>query len=84
LFLVREPLGPALEGAQIKRLKELYLFLHQETKKGTAGAMSKHGSANDNLSFAESTAEASGIDKRTVERAASRGDAIVGLSIDAV
>jgi hypothetical protein len=28
---------PALEAAQVKRLKELYLFLHPETKKGATG-----------------------------------------------
>jgi hypothetical protein len=29
--LAREFLGPALEAARSKRLKELYLFLHPET-----------------------------------------------------
>jgi hypothetical protein len=29
--------APALEAAQIKRLKELYLFLHPETKHGAVG-----------------------------------------------
>lgn len=49
----------------------------------------RQGSASDNLSFASATADANGKDKRSVERAAARGEAlgnvlhdVVGTSLD--
>lgn len=47
-------LSPALEAAQIKRLKELYLFLHPETKNGTAG---KHRPKTQVSQFAKPDSE---------------------------
>ena len=50
--------------------------MHPETKAGVAGAKAKHGSANENSSFAAATAIATGRNKRTIEIAASRGAAL--------
>jgi hypothetical protein len=73
----------------IFRRKAIYEELHPETKAGAAGGHAKHGSASDNLSFAASTADATGKDRRTVERAAARGEAlgddlgaVTGTSLD--
>lgn len=61
----------------------IYATLHPETKQGAA-----RWDQNDKLSFSSSTAEATGRDKRTVERAAARGKAlakdldIAGTSLD--
>lgn len=54
----------------------LYEVLHPETRAGVAGANSKHGRANDNLSFASDTASKTGVATKTVEREAARGAAI--------
>ncbi len=87
--LIRCNLTPAQEASAVFRRKFIYEQLHPETKAGAAGGHAKHGSASDNLSFAESTAAATGKDKRTVERAAARGEAlgddlndIAGTSLD--
>ncbi|WP_141098370.1 hypothetical protein [Rhodoblastus acidophilus] len=58
------------------RVGEIYELLHPETKAGTAGANARWNDASDNLSFASATSEATGKDKRTVERAAARGEAL--------
>jgi ParB-like chromosome segregation protein Spo0J len=59
-----------------QRRKDIYLALHPETRQHAAGGHAKHGSASDNLSFAEETASKTGQNRRTVERDAARGSAI--------
>jgi hypothetical protein len=59
----------------IFRRKAIYEELHPETKAGVAGANARWN-AGDNLSFASSTADATGKDRRSVERAAARGEAL--------
>jgi hypothetical protein len=49
--------------------------LHPETRVGVAGANARWN-ASDNLSFASSTADATGKDRRSVERANARGEAL--------
>jgi ParB-like chromosome segregation protein Spo0J len=82
--LCRSDLTPAQEAIAIARRKEIYEALHPETRRGVAGAEAKHGRATDNLSFAESTADARGKSKRTVERAAKRGEDIAPESLEKV
>ncbi|MBB4955359.1 ParB family chromosome partitioning protein [Agrobacterium vitis] len=48
-------------------LKQVYERLHPETKAGTAGAMAKHGAANEIFSFAADTAEKIGLSRRSIE-----------------
>ncbi len=50
------------------RRKEIYEALHPETKAGVAGGKARQGSANDIMSFAEDTAQRTGVTERTVER----------------
>lgn len=87
---VRNELSPAERAIAIDRRKAIYEALHPETKAGVAGGKARQGSASDKLSFAESTAEATGKNKRTVERDAHRGGQVgadqlrdvVGTSLD--
>lgn len=91
---IRCALTPAQEDSAIFRRKAIYEELHPETKAIYAGGGFKGnrhtGSLeSDNLSFTSSTAEATGKEKRTVERAAARGKAlgddlaeIAGTSLD--
>ncbi len=79
---------PSQEASAIFRRKAIYEELHPETKAGVAGANARWN-ASDNLSFASSTADATGKDKRSVERAAARGEAlgddlgaVTGTSLD--
>jgi hypothetical protein len=69
----------AIEAAEqlaaTARRKEAYEAMHPETKAHVAGGMARQGAANDNLSFAADTAAKTGVNKRTVERNASRGEA---------
>lgn len=53
----------------------IYERMHPETRGGMAGALAKHGYANDTMSFAEATAEKLGVSMRSVQRlvAAGRG-----------
>jgi hypothetical protein len=74
--LCRANLSPAQEAAAITRRKQVYESLHPETRAGVAGGKARQGSASDTVSFAASTARATGKNKRTVERAAARGKAI--------
>lgn len=68
--LARNDLNALERGEHLARRKEIYEALHPETKKGTAGALAKHGtSATDMLSFAENTAAQTGQSARTVRRA---------------
>jgi ParB-like chromosome segregation protein Spo0J len=87
--LCRAELSPAEAAYQSDRRKEIYEQLHPETRRGAAGGHGKHGSASDNLSFAEDAAAKTGRDKRTIYRDAARGAAlgevlkdIVGTSLD--
>jgi len=52
-------------------LKQVYERLYPETKAGVAGALAKHGSANEIFAFAESAAEATGLSRRSIELAVS-------------
>lgn len=92
--LVRRVLGEADTAYMTARRKELYEALHPETRRHVAGAHASNavqGNASDNLSpaFAEDTATATGVDRRTIERRAARGAAlgedlerIAGTSLD--
>lgn len=53
----------------IGRRKEIYEKLNPETKHGVAGANARHGSANDKMSFAKSTAEKMKRNEKLVQRA---------------
>ena len=69
-------LTPAERALFTRRRKDIYLALHPETRAGVAGAERKHRGANDKLSFAENTAAQTGVDRRTIERDAARGEAL--------
>ena len=71
--LIRANLTPAQEASATARRKAIYEVMYPETKAGTAGGLSRQGSATDNLSFAAATSDATGKDERTVRRAAARG-----------
>jgi ParB family transcriptional regulator, chromosome partitioning protein len=70
--LFRAELSKLDRGDHFLKRKLIYEELHPETKKGVAGAMAKHGSANDNLSFAEDTAKKMGGSLKTIERDVAR------------
>lgn len=75
--LIRAELTPADRALFVFRRKEIYLLKYPETAQGVAGAIARHAAdASDNLSFAESTAQATGQSKKTVERDAARGEKI--------
>jgi len=88
--LIRCNLTPAQEASAVFRRKFIYEQLHPETKAEAFKGNRHTGSlADDNLSFTRATADATGKDKRTVERAAARGEAlgddlndIAGTSLD--
>jgi hypothetical protein len=86
-----QPLGGALRGetgrsrkaAQIKRLKELYVFLHPETKHGAVGKhrpksqssqIANSEDAESAVRFAKVEAANTGRDESTIKRAAARGE----------
>ncbi|MEK4035804.1 hypothetical protein WOC76_04420 [Methylocystis sp. IM3] len=79
--LMRSNYTPAQQAAAVSRRKAIYEELHPETRAGVSGGKARQKSASDNLSFAEITAEATGKDRRTIERAAARGKAL-GDDID--
>jgi N6-adenosine-specific RNA methylase IME4 len=85
--LVRSELSPIERALHVARRKKLYETLHPETKAKVAGGKARQGTASDNLSFAESTAKATGKNRRSVERDAARGDLdgigeAIGTSLD--
>ncbi|HEV7909582.1 MAG TPA: ParB/RepB/Spo0J family partition protein [Methylocella sp.] len=85
--LIRGELTPAEQAEHLVKRKEIYERKHPETKQHVAGGKARHGLASDNLSFASSTAEATGKDRRTVERGVARGEQsrlkeISGTSLD--
>ncbi|RTL81279.1 MAG: hypothetical protein EKK29_18190 [Hyphomicrobiales bacterium] len=85
---------PAQEAHAIARRKAIYEELHPETKATYEGGTFKGNQhaekvVGDNLSFVSTTSEATGKDRRTIERAAARGkalgddlDAVAGTSLD--
>ena len=70
--------------------KAIYEELHPETKAEAFKGNRHTGSlASDNLSFTSATSDATGKDKRSIERAAARGEAlgddlgaVTGTSLD--
>ncbi|MGR7993869.1 ParB/RepB/Spo0J family partition protein [Xanthobacter sp. ZOL 2024] len=88
--LCRAELSPAQKSYQVARRKEIYEALHPEARHGVAGAIGRWN-ADDNLSsaFSDATAQATGLNKRTIQRDAARGEAlgetlkdIAGTSLD--
>ena len=69
--LIRRDLNPLDRAAFLAERKKVYEELHPETKAGVAGALAKHGSANDIMSFAAETAEKIGLSRKSIERAVS-------------
>lgn len=66
-------LNPLDTAVFLATRKAVYERLHPETKAGVAGALAKHGSANDMMSFAETTAEKFGLSRRQIERLVAAG-----------
>jgi hypothetical protein len=56
--------------------KAIYEELHPETKQHVAGGLARQGAASADSAFAESTSEATGKSRRSVETAAARGEAL--------
>ncbi|MBB4277045.1 MT-A70 family methyltransferase [Rhizobium mongolense] len=79
--LCRAELTAADRALFVFRRKEIYLLKHPETAKGVAGGRARQNSATDKLSFAEQTAEATGRDRRTIERDAARGEKITDMAL---
>lgn len=82
--LCRAELSPAERAVNTARRKELYLLIHPDTAQYVAAGKARQGAASDNLSFAGETASATGRDERTVQRDASRGEAIAHDVLDMV
>lgn len=80
--LCRAELDPAMRAKFTARRKELYEYLHPETRRGVAGAEAKHGRATANLAFAAATAEATGQSERSVQRDAERGEKVADDVLD--
>jgi ParB family chromosome partitioning protein len=74
-------LTPSEQAMFTAKRKEAYLRMHPETAAGVAGAEAKHGRADDKLSFADDQAEKTGVDKRTVQRTAERGEKITTAAL---
>lgn len=66
--LCRNDLTTLERAEQLARRKAIYLELHPETRAGTAGAMAKHGSANETVSFAEDVARKTGQTERAIQQ----------------
>jgi N6-adenosine-specific RNA methylase IME4 len=79
--LARAELTAADRALFLFRRKEIYLLKHPETAQHLAGARARHGAASDKLSFAESTAQATGQTRRTVERDTERGARICDMAL---
>lgn len=89
--LCRAELSPAQSAYQTTRRKEIYEALHPEARAQVRQGHIRQGAADDKLSpaFTDATAEATGRDKRTIQRDAARGEAlgdalkdIAGTSLD--
>jgi ParB-like chromosome segregation protein Spo0J len=75
--LMRAELSASERATQTARRKAIYLKLHPETAQHVAGGKARQDAASDNLSFASETANATGRDKRTVQRDAERGEKVI-------
>ena len=70
------------EAKALKRRKQIYLELHPETKRGTAGGKASGSSrrgeerTNDNVTFVQDTATKTGRSRRSVERDVAIGEAV--------
>lgn len=67
--LLRHELTALDRAHHLVELKEAYEAKYPETKGGVAGALAKHGSATDKMSFAEDAAEKTGLSERHIQRA---------------
>jgi hypothetical protein len=80
-----KPLGPALEATQIARLKELYVFLHPETKHGgdrkSVSQIAKLKSEDRSERFAKVEVANTGKNEATIARAAARATIVLSLEI---
>ena len=79
--LIRADLTAADRALFLARRKEIYLVKHPETARGVAGGRARQNSATDKLSFAASTAEATGQDTRTIRRDVERGEKISAAAL---
>jgi hypothetical protein len=61
-------LGIRNRAEHLAERKRLYLLKHPETRRGTAGASAKHGSANEMISFAADSAQKTGRTERAVQQ----------------
>ena len=82
--LCRSELSPSDRARQTARRKAIYLELHPETAKGVAGAEARHGRANENISFAAETANATGQSERIVQLNAERGEKVIDEVLDLI
>lgn len=67
--LIRNELNPLDRAVFLGKRQEIYEAMYPEAAAGKAGAAGKHNPANEIISFAENTAEAIGLGKRTIQRA---------------
>lgn len=84
-------LSPADRAALTPRRKQIYLLLHPETAHHVAGAIASNAAQGNDTSdklavasFAVATAQATGKDRRTVERDDERGRKICAQALDLV
>jgi ParB family chromosome partitioning protein len=77
-------LTPSERARFTARRKDAYEALHPETRQHVAGGLARQDTANDKLSFAASTAAATGKDERTVQRDAERGEKVTGEALDLI
>lgn len=66
--LIRKVLTKLEEAKQLSERKKIYETLFPQTRRGVAGALAKHGSATDKMSFAADTASKTGQTERNVNR----------------
>jgi ParB family transcriptional regulator, chromosome partitioning protein len=83
--LVRSPLTPPRSSGAKPSMRNC----NPETKAGAAGGLAHQGSVNEKSAFAESTADAIGESRRSVEITAAQGEAlgddlgaVTGTSLD--
>ena len=67
--LIRNELNPFDRAAFLAKRKAIYERLHPDTRGGVAGGKARHGSATEMFSFADATAEKTGLHPRTIRRA---------------
>ena len=66
--LIRNDLHYTERGDYLRRRKEIYEAMYPETRHGVAGGKARQGSATEIISFAEDTAQKSGVTERTVRQ----------------